>query len=109
MKKVFAIVALVFALSIAVQVQAADRDERDFRGAAYQARVVNCQQWVSLRYAPSTSSQRLAEIPLGAIVSVYDGPVWGIDGFYPVEYNGRRGYVLKDYLEYAGGGGAPRR
>ncbi len=108
--KNFLVVALaVIAISISLTAQAAERDERDFQGAAYQARVVNCESWVSLRYSPSTAARRLTQIPLGTIVTVYDGPVWGIDGFYPVEYGGFKGYVLKDYLEYAGGGGAPRR
>ena len=109
MKKFFSIVMFAVMFSMAFSVQAAERNERDFIGAAYRARVVNCQSWVSLRYAPSTSSERLAQIPLGTLVVVYDGPVWGIDGFYPEEYAGYRGYVLKEYLEYHSGGGAPRR
>ena len=108
MKKIFAVLLFTIALSISFTAQAAGRDEDDFIGASYQARVVNCQSWVSLRYAPSTSSERLIEIPLGTIVTVYDCAVWGIDGFYPVEYDGYRGYVLKEYLEYHSGGGAPR-
>ena len=109
MKKIFSVLLLTVVLSISFTVQAANRDEGDFIGASYQGRVVNCQSWVSLRYAPSTSSERLTEIPLGAIVTVYDCAVWGIDGFYPVEYGGQCGYVLKDYLEYHSGGGAPRQ
>lgn len=109
MKKIFATLMLAVALSISLTAQAAERDENDFIGASYQGRVVNCQSWVSLRYAPSTSSERLIQIPLGAIVTVYDCAVWGIDGFYPVEYGNYCGYVLKDYLEYHGGGGAPRQ
>jgi len=109
MKKIFAALLLTVALSITFTAQAASRDEGDFIGASYKGRVVNCQSWVSLRYAPSTSSERLIQIPLGTIVTVYDCAVWGIDGFYPVEYEGYRGYVLKEYLEYHSGGGAPRR
>ena len=90
-------------------VDAQERDERDFVGAAYNAIVVNCNEWISLRYAPSADSVRMAEIPLGTVVVVYDGPVWGIDGFYPVEYAGMRGYCLKEYLAYHSGGGAPRK
>jgi len=88
---------------------ARERNEGDFFGASYKAVVANCDEWISLRYAPSSDSERLAEIPLGTIVVVYDGPVWGIDGFYPVEYAGMKGYCLKDYLEYHSGGGAPVR
>ena len=109
MKKIFTALLLSFVLTISLTAQAAERNEDDFIGAAYEARVVNCQSWVSLRYAPSTSSERLIQIPLGTIVTVYDCAVWGIDGFYPVEYEGYCGYVLKDYLEYHSGGGAPRQ
>lgn len=106
MRKIFSALVLVVAMSILLPAQAADGV---FRGASYKAKIVNCEQWVSLRREPSTDSERLTEIPLGTIVTVYDGPVWGINGFYPVEYNGYCGYVLKEYLEYYSGGGAPRR
>lgn len=113
MKKIFSTVVVMFVLAVVIilpnQANAAGRDERDFRGASYQARVVNCNEWISLRYAPSGNSERIATIPLGAVVTVYEGPVWGIDGFYPVEYRGMRGYCLKEYLSYHSGGGAPRR
>lgn len=108
MKKIISV--LLFAILLfAQQAYAAERDSRDFRGATYEAKVVNCNEWISLRYAPSVYSEVLTRIPLGTIVTVYDGFVWGIDGFYPVEYSGFRGYCLKDYLEYHSGGGAPIR
>jgi len=88
---------------------AAERSERDFIGASYQGKVVNCNEWITLRYAPSVESASLAQIPLGTIVTVYDGPVYGINGFYPVYYKGMKGYCLKDYLQYYSGGGAPKR
>ena len=111
MKKILSVVILL-AILIFVgsnQVNAYSRNENDFRGASYKARVINCNEWISLRRAPSSDSDRITTIPLGAIVTVYDGPVWGINGFYPVEYNGFKGYCLKEYLEYHSGGGAPRR
>ena len=110
LKKIFSVMLLatVF-IFVGNQAEAYSRNERDFIGAAYEAKVVNCNEWISLRYSPSTSSERIATIPLGAIVTVYDGPVWGIDGFYPVEYRGMKGYCLKEYLQYYSGGGAPRR
>ena len=109
MKKIFSVVLLVVTIIfVGNSANAASRDERDFIGAAYEAKIVNCNEWISLRYSPSTSSKRIATIPLGEIVTVYDGDVAGIDGFYPVEYQGMRGYCLKEYLEYYGGGGAPR-
>lgn len=108
MKKIISV--LLFAILLfAQQAYAAERDEKNFRGATYEAKVVNCNEWISLRYSPSVYSKVLMRIPLGTIVTVYDGSAWGIDGFYPVEYNGFRGYCLKDYLEYHSGGGAPIR
>ena len=89
------------------QANAAERNDEDFIGASYQAYVVNCDEWISLRYAPSVYSEVLEKIPLGTKVVVYDGDVKGIDGFYPVEYAGFCGYCLKEYLQYAGGAGAP--
>ena len=109
MKKILSVMLLTVAIIfVGSQAEAASRDERDFIGAAYEAKVVNCNEWISLRYSPSVSSERIATIPLGAIVTVYDGAAWGIDGFYPVEYRGMKGYCLKEYLQYYSGGGAPR-
>ena len=109
MKKFFSVMLLAVTIIFASnQADAAARDERDFIGAAYQAKVVNCTEWISLRYSPSTSAERITTIPLGAIVTVYDGDVAGINGFYPVEYRGMKGYCLKEYLQYHSGGGAPR-
>lgn len=59
------------------------------------AQVVNCQEWITLRSEPSTSAASLARIPLGAYVT-YLGPAG--NGFYYIEYNGRRGYGLQQYL-----------
>lgn len=57
--------------------------------------VINCKEWVSLRVAPNTESERIAKIPLGSIVSdcyVYDdGWVFGL-------YCGNYGYITADYL-----------
>ena len=110
MKKFFSVMLLAFAIIFIGNnfANAAERDESDFIGAAYEAKVVNCNEWISLRYSPSANSDRIATIPLGAIVTVYDGPAIGIDGFYPVEYRGMKGYCLKEYLKYYSGGGAPR-
>ena len=88
--------------------ESSEREETDFRGARFYAIVVNCEEWISLRYAPSDESPRLIEIPLGTVVAVYDGPTWGINGFFPVEYAGMKGYCLKTYLEYHSGGGVAK-
>ena len=56
--------------------------------------VVNCDEWVSLREWPDTSSARLAAIPLGTRLTAYQ-----VDTrFAIVTYNGIVGYVLLDYL-----------
>jgi len=62
--------------------------------------VVNCQEWVSLRKEPSTRSQRLVKVSLGAIVSncrqVTDKWIYCL-------YDGYGGYILAEYLEPSDG------
>jgi len=59
-------------------------------------RVVNCEEWISLRDAPSTQAERIDQIPLNETeVTVVD---WNCGDFACVSYNGRCGYVLKRYL-----------
>lgn len=63
--------------------------------------VVNCDEWVSLREAPSTSATRLTTVPLGTIVNnctPYTGD------FIQCEYCGMTGYILSDYLQPVDGG-----
>ena len=64
-------------------------------------RVVNCKTDVSLREKPSTSARRLARVPLGAEVLAWtDGGDEGeAEDFLPCEYQGRQGYILREYLE----------
>jgi len=57
--------------------------------------VANCEDWVSLRASDSTSSARLAKIPLGA--RVYDCIGYYGD-FIHCTYEGQSGYVLAEYL-----------
>lgn len=57
-------------------------------------KVVNCEEWVSLRESPSTSAARLAQVPLGAVVT---DCIWHND-FINCTYNGVRGYILTKYL-----------
>ena len=59
-------------------------------------RVVWCKEWISLREEPSKLSNRLAEIPLGAIV--YNCLDIGDPRFYQCEYEGQTGYALIGYL-----------
>ena len=59
-------------------------------------RVVWCKEWISLREAPKKTSERICEIPLGAIV--YSCVDIGDERFYKCEYEGHTGYALKGYL-----------
>ena len=59
-------------------------------------RIVNCQDWVSLRSAPSTQAERLAQVPLGAFVTGEYDPY---SEFSYCSYEGVSGYILNEYLE----------
>lgn len=58
--------------------------------------VVQCQEFITLRSAPSTKAAEITKIPLYSSVS-YVGPA--ADGFSEVFYNGQHGYVLAQYLD----------
>ena len=75
-------------------------------GAGARGRVVNCEEWVSLRAAPDTSAQRLAQVPLGAEVT--DCALAG-NGFVACAYAGQAGYILGDYLSDSRVGGSYTR
>lgn len=59
-------------------------------------RIVNCQEWVSLRAEPDSASQRFAEVPLGATVR---GFYQSNGDFSQCEYEGAVGYILSQYLQ----------
>jgi len=59
------------------------------------ARVVNCDEWVSLRSSPSTSASRVCKVPLGAYVECY----YYDSEFSECYYNGYWGYILNSYLQ----------
>ena len=62
-------------------------------------RVVNCSEYVSLREKPSTTSRRIAKVPLGAYVQAY-----GQTGDFTLcvyESEEQEGYILTKYLEKA--------
>ena len=75
-------------------------------GAGARGRVVNCEEWVSLRAAPDTSAQRLAEVPLGAEVT---DCALAENGFVACAYAGQAGYILGDYLSDSRVGGSYTR
>ncbi len=61
--------------------------------------VVNCKDYVSLREKRTTSSKRLARVPLGALVLAY--PETEENGFIRCVYQGQEGYILSAYLQAA--------
>ena len=58
--------------------------------------IVNCSTGVSLRESASKKADKLADVALGERVRSFDHEE---NGFLEVEYNGTRGFILKDYLE----------
>ena len=60
--------------------------------------VVNCKNFVSLRSAASTSSSRLAKVPLGALVLALP-EAEEENGFILCSYQDKYGYILSEYLQ----------
>ena len=58
-------------------------------------RVVNCNEWISLRSAPSADSEVITRIPLGEYVRFVKS---SSNGYYYVYYKGNLGYALVEYL-----------
>ena len=58
--------------------------------------VVNCNEWVSLRKAPSTSADRLKKVPLGETVTDCE---WTDSDFIRCAWDGETGYIQAKYLE----------
>lgn len=54
-----------------------------------------CEEYVSLRRSPSSDSDKLMNVPLGACVEAIS---YGHGDFLHVSYNGREGYILWEYL-----------
>ena len=58
--------------------------------------VTNCNEWVSLRSGPSSSTRQIARVPLGTVLTdcyqAENGYIW-------VNYNGQGGYISDDYLK----------
>lgn len=69
----------------------------------YWARVINCNEWISLRAYPSTEAERLAKIPLGATVQICRGQLGErssspSNGFYYTKFDGMSGWCLIEYI-----------
>lgn len=89
MKRYIALFLLLCMVLAAMQVMA----ESEYIG---NMEVVNCNEWVSLRELPSTSSKRLMKVYLGAVVN--NCQQFGDDWIY-AEYDGKGGYILAKYLQ----------
>lgn len=59
-------------------------------------KVARCEEWISLRAAPSTDSDTIARIPLGAYVIFVKNST---NDFWYVNYRGNLGYVINKYLD----------
>lgn len=60
-----------------------------------QMRVVNCNEFVTLRDGPSTQANSVTKVPLGQVVEAYAFN----DEFFRCEYRGMDGFILASYLE----------
>lgn len=75
----------------------AEVDSSEYETYEPYMQVVNCDEWVSLRFSPDNQSERLAKVPLGAVVEdVYS---FDCNSFFYCSYNGHSGYILRDYLQ----------
>ena len=75
-------------------------DYADLQNLVGAMEVVNCTSYASLRAYPNTSSERLARVPLGAVVT----NCWGWDNrFTFCSYDGIDGYILTQNLSFING------
>ena len=97
-KRITRSVFLLFVCAVLFLISAASADRLPEKPYNYigAMRVVWCDEWVSLREKPKKTSERLAEVPLGAIV--YNCMDINNSLFYKCEYEGQSGYILKGYL-----------
>ena len=97
-KRIFVIfmAALLFLLSAAQADRIPEEKPWNYIGAM---QVWWCKEWISLREEPSKLSKRLMEIPFGAIV--YSCIDIRSDLFVECEYQGVKGYALRQYLRPA--------
>jgi len=86
-KTVLLLLSAIFLLSFAAYADASIGD---------QLMVANCNEFITLREEPDTSSRALAQIGLGELVNLVGG---ADDDFLMVEYMGQTGYVLARYVE----------
>ena len=88
-------VALLLALMLTTALCAAALGESTYYGSMM---VDHCDEWVSLRNGPGTGCERIAKVPLYAVVTDCErGPLTG--DFIYCCYDGQWGYILAKYLE----------
>lgn len=66
-------------------------------GSFVDSRVINAQEFVTLRKNPSTSAEEVLKIPAGGFIFYKTGS--DINGFSYVMYHGATGYVLSQYVQ----------
>ena len=64
---------------------------------AIRAALADCEEFITLRAAPSTSAEALTTIPKGGQMTYISAS----GEFTYVEYQGQRGYVLTSYIARA--------
>ena len=113
MKKIFAALLLIFAVTLTSPAQAQSNfnfDENNFQmlttGRVPEAVVVNIKTYLSVRANPSVYSRELDRIPNGTRLGILDNG--SVDnGFYNVFYWGNNnnyfGYVHSSYVRFTGG------
>lgn len=73
-----------------------DGPEEIYGGEFYEVmQIVGCPEWTPLREMADVNSNKIAKVPLGAVV--YDCEYYA-DDFTYVNYNGMAGYVLTEYI-----------
>ena len=71
-----------------------DDDDDGDGGYMGNMRIINCDNWVTLRSAPSTSAGTVTRVPWGEYVEAY----YYNSQFAECYYKGMHGYILKKYL-----------
>jgi hypothetical protein len=92
MRKVFGIIVTISLMIILASPAYAEDYLYGSNGTLY---VVNCESYITLRNAPSTSAAEITKIPFGAAVGFYQAAE---NGFYEVKYFDHIGYALAAYL-----------
>ena len=91
---------LLAALPLSAHAAAYAYDYEDYTGLIGAMEVVNCKTFASLRSYPDTSSQLIARVPLGSVVT----NCWYQDErFTYCVYDGMEGYILTSNLSFIAG------